>query len=82
MANVLGPEKCNQLYHARNILHKIAFHFKISLQNQPRKRNLMPEKKNYNVGARDEFMRWVYGGGVVLPGLVARREAEADLYFS
>lgn len=31
---------------------------------------------------RDEFGRWVYGGGRVLPGLVARRKAEADLYFS
>ena len=31
---------------------------------------------------RDEFGRWIYGGGRVLPGLVARREAEADLYFS
>jgi lysozyme len=31
---------------------------------------------------RDEFMKWVYAGGVVLPGLVTRRKAEADLYFS
>lgn len=31
---------------------------------------------------RDEFGRWVHGGGRVLPGLVARRRAEADLYFS
>lgn len=31
---------------------------------------------------RDEFGRWVHGGGRVLPGLVARRKAEADLYFS
>lgn len=31
---------------------------------------------------RDEFGKWIYGGGRVLPGLVARREAEADLYFS
>ena len=31
---------------------------------------------------RDEFGRWVYGGGRVLPGLVARRRADADLYFS
>lgn len=30
---------------------------------------------------RDEFLRWVYGGGVVLPGLVNRRKAEANLYF-
>lgn len=31
---------------------------------------------------RDEFCRWVYGGGRVLPGLVKRRKAEADMYFS
>lgn len=31
---------------------------------------------------RDEFGRWIYGGGRELPGLVARRKAEADLYFS
>ena len=31
---------------------------------------------------RDEFMRWVYAGSQVLPGLVERRKAEADLYFN
>jgi len=31
---------------------------------------------------RAEFMRWTRGGGKVLPGLVKRREAEANLYFS
>lgn len=31
---------------------------------------------------RTEFMRWTRGGGKVLPGLVKRREAEANLYFS
>lgn len=30
---------------------------------------------------RDEFMKWTRGGGEVLPGLVRRRKAEADLYF-
>lgn len=31
---------------------------------------------------RDEFMKWVHiAGGKTLPGLVARRKAEADLYF-
>ncbi len=30
-------------------------------------------------GAASELRRWVYGGGKVLPGLVARREAEAGL---
>lgn len=31
---------------------------------------------------RDEFMKYVNGGGKVLPGLQRRRTAEADLYFS
>lgn len=30
-------------------------------------------------GARAELARWVRGGGRVLPGLVARRQAEAEL---
>ncbi len=30
-------------------------------------------------GACDEFMRWVYGGGKKLPGLIARRAAEVYL---
>ena len=30
-------------------------------------------------GAREELLRWVRGGGRVLPGLVLRRKAEADL---
>lgn len=30
---------------------------------------------------RSEFMRWIYGGGHILPGLVRRREWEADRYF-
>lgn len=33
-----------------------------------------------HAGAAAEFGRWVHGGGQVLPGLVARRQAEADLY--
>lgn len=30
-------------------------------------------------GARVELVKWVRGGGRVLPGLVARRRAEADM---
>ena len=30
----------------------------------------------------DEFLRWVYGGGVVLPGLQRRRLEEMRMYFS
>lgn len=31
-------------------------------------------------GAANEFSRWVRGGGKILPGLVARREAERKLF--
>lgn len=31
---------------------------------------------------RDEFNKWVRAGGKVLNGLVTRRKAEADLYFT
>ena len=30
---------------------------------------------------RQEFGKWVHAGGRVLPGLVERRKAEADMYF-
>lgn len=33
------------------------------------------------VAAGQELRRWIYGGGVVLPGLVVRREAEVALVF-
>lgn len=33
-------------------------------------------------GAAAEFPKWIHGGGRVLPGLVARRAAEAALYRS
>jgi len=33
-------------------------------------------------GAADEFLRWVYAGGEVLPGLERRRKAERALYRS
>lgn len=41
-------------------------------------------RKKHNAGdytgAKTEFGKWVRGGGRVLPGLVKRRAAEADLY--
>ena len=33
-------------------------------------------------GAANQFSRWVYAGGKVLPGLVKRREAEKQLFLS
>lgn len=35
-----------------------------------------------DVGASDEFGRWTKAGGRVLPGLVARREAEREMFLS
>ena len=35
-----------------------------------------------NNSIMDEFLRWVYGGGVVLPGLQKRRLEEMRLYFA
>ncbi len=35
-----------------------------------------------NPTIREEFSRWIYAGGRVSSGLVNRREAEADMYFS
>ena len=32
------------------------------------------------LGAKDEFRRWVYTGGKKLNGLIARREAESNLF--
>ena len=31
---------------------------------------------------RRQFQRWIYAGGQPLPGLIRRRQAEADLYFT
>jgi GH24 family phage-related lysozyme (muramidase) len=31
---------------------------------------------------KDEFLRWSYAGGKQLKGLLLRRQAECDLYFS
>jgi lysozyme len=44
---------------------------------------LRKAKANANDPAiRSEFSKWKKGGGQVLPGLVKRRAAEAELYFS
>ena len=48
-------------------------------------RSTLARKANANPNdptIRAEFMRWTRGGGKVLPGLVKRREEEANLYFT
>lgn len=49
------------------------------------KNSTLLKKLNINANdptIRDEFMKWVRGGGKKLPGLVRRRTEEADIYFS
>lgn len=49
------------------------------------KNSTLLKKVNLNVNdptIRDEFYKWRLGGGKVLQGLIRRREAEANLYFS
>ena len=60
-----------------------SFAFNIGVTNF-RKSTLL-KKVNANPSdatIRNEFMRWTKAGGKVLKGLVTRREAEANLYFS
>ena len=49
------------------------------------KKSTLLKKVNINPNdplIRNEFMRWTKAGGQVLKGLVTRRQAEADLYFT
>jgi lysozyme len=60
-----------------------SFAFNVGVGNF--KKSTLLKKVNANPNdptIRNEFMRWTRGGGKVLKGLVTRREAEADLYFS
>lgn len=61
----------------------VSFAFNLGPNNL--KNSTLLKKVNQNpmdLEIRKEFMKWTKGGGRVLRGLVIRREAEADLYFS
>ena len=61
----------------------VSFTYNLGIGNFRKSTLLSKVKRNPNdPGIRNEFNRWVYAGGRVLPGLVRRRAAEADLYFS
>ena len=56
--------------------------FNIGSGNFAKSTLLKKAKVNSNDGSiADEFRKWVYAGGVVLPGLIKRREAEQRLYY-
>lgn len=60
----------------------VDFAFNLGLNNL-RTSTLLRKIRNNRPEAdiRREFMRWVYSKGKVLPGLVKRRQWEADRYF-
>lgn len=60
----------------------VDFAYNLGVQNL--KISQLLKKVNANpsdLSIRSEFGKWAKAGGVVLKGLVARRAAEADLYF-
>lgn len=61
----------------------VSFTFNCGSGNLARSTLLKKVKRNSNDPTiADEFRKWKYGGGRVLPGLVKRREEELKLYFS
>jgi len=61
----------------------VSFVFNVGSGNFQRSTLLRKAKINVNdLSIASEFKKWIRGGGVVLPGLVKRRNEEAELYFS
>lgn len=38
--------------------------------------------RNEHEEGKEEFLRWIYAGGKVIPGLVKRRRVEAEMFLS
>ncbi|MCM1502036.1 MAG: lysozyme [Bacteroidales bacterium] len=61
----------------------VSFTFNVGIGNLSRSTLLTKVKADpYDNTILDEFIRWVYAKGKVLPGLQRRRLAEAKLYYS
>lgn len=60
----------------------VSFAYNLGVYNLKTSTLLKKVNKNpADATIRKEFAKWVNAGGKVLPGLVRRRQAEADLYF-
>ena len=60
----------------------VSFSYNAGLGNLQRSQIRMRANRDDWEGAAESFRQWVKGGGVVLPGLVRRREAEIALFLS
>lgn len=60
----------------------VSFAYNLGVYNLKTSTLLKKVNKNpADATIRAEFNKWTHAGGKVLPGLVRRRQAEADLYF-
>ena len=76
VAKLLGDSKTTQ--HQFDALVSLAFN--IGLGGLTKSTVLRKHKAGDYAGAADAFAMWNKGGGRILPGLVRRRAAEAELY--
>lgn len=59
----------------------VSFVFNIGAPQFSESTLLLVINRNPNdIGIKPQFQRWVYGKGKLLPGLITRRQEEADLY--
>lgn len=66
--------------HENQFSAMVSFAFNVGLSAYRNSTLLRKHNARDFVGAANEFPRWVYADGQVLPGLVRRREAERALY--
>ncbi|MEN9924067.1 MAG: hypothetical protein RL268_193 [Pseudomonadota bacterium] len=60
----------------------VSLAFNVGAENVRRSTLLRLHNEGDYAGAKAQFSRWRYAAGRVLPGLVRRRDAEAELYAS
>jgi lysozyme len=60
----------------------VSFCFNAGLGNYQSSGIRMKNNRGDFDGAAQEFLKWVRGGGKILPGLVKRRKDEMSLYLS
>ena len=73
------PEQINQ--NQIDAVVSFAYNCGVGAFEKSTLRKMIWDKPN-DPAIREQFMKWVRGGGKIMPGLVKRRKAEADLYFA
>jgi GH24 family phage-related lysozyme (muramidase) len=58
----------------------VSFSFNVGLGNLQSSTLRMKYNRGEIEGAADEFLKWVRGGGRILPGLVSRRQDERSIF--